>query len=154
LLVRLLERLGSEHVATSLVDLAQLPADALLGRGSAPEVLAALESLRAARIVVTSTPVYRATYSGLLKVFFDLLPPDAMIGKVGVPIATGAAPDHRLVIDHGLRPLFASLGAVVVGTGVYATDKEFANGVPDPALLERLSRAAAEAMTLASVRWS
>jgi FMN reductase len=87
-------------------------------------------SVRTATIVVASTPVYRATYSGLLKVFFDLLPVDGLAQKVAVAIATGGSPAHQLVIDHGLRPLFGSVGAVTVPTGIYGTDAGFENGVP------------------------
>ena len=133
-----------------LVDLAALSADGLLGRGIAPDVAAAITAVTSADIIVASTPVYRATYSGLLKVFFDALPQDALMGKVGVPIATGAGPGHLLAVDHGLRPLFASLGAVVVATGTYGTDVQFRNGAPEAALVERVNRAVSEAITLAS----
>src|SRR6266581_331995 len=97
-----------------------------------------------------STPIYRATYSGLLKVFFDLLPQDALARKVAIPIATGGGPSHLLAVDHGLRPLLASVGALVVATGVYGTDAQFRAGVPEPALVERIERAALEAASLAS----
>ena len=152
LIVRVLGRLGAHGVETTLIDLALLPADALLGRTPVAEVQAALDAVAKAQIVVASTPIYRATYSGLLKVFFDLLPPDALVGKVGVPIATGGAPGHLLAIDHGLRPLFASVGAVVVGTGVYATDKQFRDGAPDSSLFDRLDQCAAEAFALATAQ--
>src|SRR6266852_1938882 len=79
-------------------------------------------------------PIYRATYSGLLKVFFDLLPPDALARKVAIAIATGGGPSHLLAVDHGLRPLLASVGALVVATGIYGTDAQFRAGVPEPAL--------------------
>jgi FMN reductase len=145
-----LERRG---VAASRVDLARLPADALLGRRADPAVAAALATVVAARILVVSTPIYRATYSGLLKVFFDLLAPEALEGKVAIPIATGGSAAHLLAVDHGLRPLLASLGAVTVATGIYGTDAQFADGGGGWAaqLLERVDRAALEALTLAGV---
>jgi FMN reductase len=145
-----LERRG---VAASRVDLGRLPADALLGRRADPTVAAALATVVAARILVVSTPIYRATYSGLLKVFFDLLAPEALEGKVAIPIATGGSAAHLLAVDHGLRPLLASLGAVTVATGIYGTDAQFADGGGGWAdqLLERVDRAALEAVTLAGV---
>lgn len=133
-----------------LIDLAQLPADALLGRRKADQVTDAIQSVLDSSVLVVSTPVYRATYSGLLKVFFDLLPLDALAGKVAIPIATGGGPAHLLAVDHGLRPLLASVGALVVATGVYGTDAQFDNGAPEPALVERIERAALEAASLAS----
>jgi FMN reductase len=133
-----------------LIDLAKLPADGLLGRRTDQDVAEAIQSVLDAGVLIVSTPVYRATYSGLLKVFFDLLPQDALARKVAIPIATGGGPSHLLAVDHGLRPLLASVGALVVATGVYGTDAQFRNGAPEPALVERLERATVEAASLAS----
>ena len=149
LLEHALRALVRQGVLTTLIDLNELPADALLGRRSSAEVERALALVAEADIVIASTPVYRATYTGLLKVFFDLFTQRALVGKVGLSIATGGAPGHQLVLDHGLRPLFASVGAVVVPTGVYAVDGEFDDGVPRPGVLERIERAVAESVLLA-----
>jgi FMN reductase len=143
-----LERYGTR---ARRIDLADLPADALLGRRQDPAVAEALAAAQGARIIVVSTPIYRATYSGLLKVFFDLLPPDALAGKVAIAIATGGAAAHLLTVDHGLRPLLASVGALVAPTGVYGTDAQFRDGAPDPVLLERVEVAVAEAAALAGI---
>jgi FMN reductase len=146
--LRALERLGAR---TRQLDLAALPADALLGRHQDPAVTDALAAVQSGRIIVVSTPVYRATYSGLLKVFFDLLPQEALAGKVALAIATGATPAHFLAIDHGLRPLLASVGALAVPTAVYGTDAQFRDGAPDTTLLDQIERAVAEAATLAGL---
>jgi FMN reductase len=46
------------------------------------------------------------------------------------------------VIEHQLRPLFAFFEAATLATGVYASDREFADGRPSAAaLVERLDRA-------------
>jgi FMN reductase len=148
LLERTLAALAGRGASTTLIDLASLPADALLGRRRTSEVDAALAVVNHASIVVASTPVYRATYSGLLKVFFDLLQVNAFVGKIGIAIATGGSPAHELVIDHGLRPLFASVGAVTTATGIYGTDSAFENGAPHESLLVRVEAAAHEAITL------
>src|ERR1051325_916197 len=103
--------------SSRLIDLARLPADALLGRRQDTDVAGALQAVQDATILVVSTPIYRATYSGLLKVFFDLLPQDALAGKIAVPIATGAGPGHLLAVDHRLRPRLARVGAAGRGTG-------------------------------------
>lgn len=142
------ERHGAGPVR--LLDLARLPAEGLLGRQHDSDVTDALRAVQEAGLVIVSTPIYRATYSGLLKVFFDLLPQDGLAGKVAIPIATGGGPAHLLAVDHGLRPLLASVGALVVATGVYGTDAQVRAGVPDPELLERIERAAREATSLAA----
>jgi len=145
-----LAQLAAGGATTHLVDLAALPAEGLLGRGTSPPVTAALEAATRARIIVAGTPVYRATYSGLLKVFFDLLPQDSLIGKIGVPLVTGHGAAHSLSVDHGMRPLFASLGATVVASGVYATSSQFQGGKPGRELLEAVERAVGEALALAT----
>src|SRR5436190_10931007 len=145
-----LAQLEARGAAVRLIDVATLPADALLGRGSASQLTDALARVAEARIVVAGTPVYRATYSGLLKVFFDLLPQDSLIGKVGVPIVTGHGAAHSLSVDHGMRPLFASLGATVVASGVYATSAQFPDGKPSPELLQAVDGAVHEALALAT----
>lgn len=136
---------GGHGAHTALIDLAALPADALLGRGADAAVGAALETVGRAHVIVVGTPVYRATYSGLLKVFFDLMPPDSLVGKVGVPLVSGQSRGHTLAIDHGLRPLFTSLGATVVAAGVYATPDQFPGGVPCTELRLAVERAVEEA---------
>ena len=145
-----LDHLARAGLETERIDLSRLSAEALLGRAADREVDGALASVQAARVLVLATPVYRATYSGLLKVFLDLLPHGALAGTIVVPIATGGSAAHQLALDHGLRPLVASLGGVTVATGVYATPEQFAEGKADPSLLARVTRAAEEALELAS----
>src|SRR3954470_451974 len=150
LLERALALLAERGASTTLVDLAALPADALLGRRRSTEVDEALARVADATIIIASTPVYRATYTGLLKVFFDLLPVNGLVNKTAIAIATGGSPAHQLVIDHGLRPLFASVGSVIAPTAVYGTDSAFENGVPNQSLLSRIEIAVSEAITLST----
>jgi FMN reductase len=145
LLAHAAERLAARGVTTGTVDLCELPADDLLGRSRSGAVETALTAVSGARLLLVGTPVYRASYSGLLKCFFDLLPQDGLAAAVAIPIATGAGSAHALVIDHALRPLLASVGALVVATGVYGTDTQFGDNGPDAALLARVDRALAEA---------
>jgi FMN reductase len=148
LLEHALAALAERGATPSLLDLATLPADALLGRRRSEDVDDALARVSRATIVVASTPVYRATYSGLLKVFFDLFPINGLADKVAIAIATGGSPAHQLVIDHGLRPLFGSVGAITTPTGIYGTDSGFENGVPQASLITRIEQAASEAVVL------
>ena len=67
--------------------------------------------------IVVATPVYQAAYSGLLKVFLDLLPQFAFRGKAVLPIVTGGSPAHVLAVDYALRPVLANLGAAHIGQG-------------------------------------
>ena len=86
-----------------------------------------MAQVAAAQILVVATPVYRATYTALTKTIFDLQPQGGLAGTVVIPVATGYAPDHRLAIDHGLRPLIASLDGWTTPTGIYATKADIAD---------------------------
>lgn len=144
----LLAALAREGCETSIVDVAELPAAALLAREAAPEIDAAVATVGAAGIVIAATPTYRALYTGALKCLFDLMPPAHLAGKVCVPVQTAAAPSHFLAIEYGLKPLFASLEGVPI-SGVYATDDKFIEGRPDEALAARIALVARTALALA-----
>ena len=151
LIACVLELLEKRGMAGELIQLAVLPADALLGRRHDPLVDGALQRVTEARLLVVGTPVYRASYTGQLKAFFDLLPRAALAGcSVGL-IATGGIRDHALAIDHGLRPLVASVEGLSAARAVYATDADletFPAGPLPPALDELLHALADELQAL------
>ncbi|HEX5480394.1 MAG TPA: NAD(P)H-dependent oxidoreductase [Dehalococcoidia bacterium] len=140
-----LERAGC---ATSMIDVATLPADALLARASAPEIDGAIAAIGAAQIIIAASPTYRALYTGALKCFFDLMPQKHLFGKVCVPVLTAATPAHFLAIDHGFTPLFASLEGVAL-PGIFATDEQFVESVPARTLDERVGYVARLALDTA-----
>ena len=116
-------RLALRDVAVERLAIRELPAHALLlGEASHPGVQKAAEQLRRADAIVIATPVYKAAYSGVLKVFLDLLPQSALKGKTVLPLATGGSPHHMLALDYALRPVLQSLAARHILPGVYATD--------------------------------
>lgn len=129
------------------IDIGRLPAQALLHADVAEPALAeAVEQLRQADWLFVGTPIYKAAYSGALKLFLDLLPSDALRGKRVLPLATGGSPAHLLAIDYALKPVLAALGARDILDAVYATDAQFhadAHGAwqPDEAASDRLRRA-------------
>jgi len=145
----LLRSLADRGYDTRLIDLAALPADALLARTQAPELDAAIAAVGEARVVIAATPTYRALYTGLLKAFFDLMPPAHLRDKLCVPIQTGASPIHYLAVEYGLRPLFMSLDGIPLA-GVYATDDEFSDGEPSLDLVQRVEGMATQVMALAT----
>jgi FMN reductase len=100
------------------------PQALLLANMEHPSVVAASEQVQRARAIVIATPVYKAAYSGVLKVFLDLLPQTALRNKVVLPIATGGSPHHMLALDYALRPVLQSLAARYILPGVYATDSQ------------------------------
>jgi FMN reductase len=100
------------------------PQALLLADFGHPSIIQATARVAAADIVVVATPVYKAAYSGVLKVFLDLLPQNALKGKTVLPLATGGSPHHMLALDYALRPVLQSLGAKNILPGIYATDAQ------------------------------
>ena len=91
-----------------------------------PTISHAVGRVAKADVVVVATPVYKAAYSGVLKVFLDLLPQTGLQGKTVLPLATGGSPNHMLALDYALRPVLQSLGAKHILPGIYATDAQVA----------------------------
>lgn len=116
-------RLALRDVEVERIAIRELAAHALLlGEASHPSVQHAVDQVRRADVIVIATPVYKAAYSGVLKVFLDLLPQSALKGKTILPLATGGSPHHMLALDYALRPVLQSLAARHILPGVYATD--------------------------------
>jgi FMN reductase len=105
---------GSSHAwgndAVAVVDVAKLGGAVIEG---SPDVDAALATVRDAPVLVVATPVYKASYTGLLKAFLDRLAGGALAGVVAIPFTVAGSPIHRLVADVHLRPLLVELGASV-----------------------------------------
>ena len=111
-----------------LVELGQLAPQfaGAVWRSQLPDTVeAALAMVERADVLVVATPVYRGSYTGLFKHFFDFIHQDALIDKPVLLAATGGSERHALVIDHQLRPLFSFFQARTLPLGIYATDKDF-----------------------------
>ena len=75
--------------------------------------------------LIAVTPIFNASYSGLFKLFFDVVERDGLAEMPTLLAATGGSARHSLAIDHAMRPLFAYLNAAVVATGVYAAAEDW-----------------------------
>ncbi len=75
-------------------------------------------------LLIAASPTYKATYTGLLKAFFDRYGPDGLAGTVAVPVMVGAAPVHALAPEVYLRPLLVELGATVPCRALYVLESE------------------------------
>ena len=79
-----------------------------------PGVASLVEQVGSADLVVVSSPTYKATYTGLLKVFLDRFAGGTGLRGVVVPLMLGAGPGHALAPEVSLRPLLAELGGTTV----------------------------------------
>lgn len=90
-----------------------------------PEGAAALRAIESADLIVAATPVYKGSYTGLFKHLFDLLDPEALVGRPVLLAANGGSDRHSLVVDHQVRPLFAFFRALTLPSAVYASEIDF-----------------------------
>jgi FMN reductase len=108
-----------------IVDLAEHAGD--LFDWGAPRLSQLTAEVAAAGLIVAASPTYKATYTGMLKAFFDRYGSNGLAGSVAVPLMTGGAPIHALAVEVHLRPLLVELGATVPSRGLYVTEPEFAD---------------------------
>ena len=88
--------LASLGLHTDLIAVRDLPPeDLLFANFDSPALQKAISKVEQASGVIIATPVYKASYTGVLKAFLDLLAPGALSGKVILPIATGGTIAHH-----------------------------------------------------------
>lgn len=129
--------LRERGAAATHVRIRDMPGDALLGGDVRhPTISREVERLALSDGAVFVTPIYKASFSGMMKLFIDLLPQFALRGKAAMPLATGGTLAHVLALDYGLRPVLQSLGArhIVQGYFVLQSDidaetREISTGV-------------------------
>lgn len=105
-----------------VVDLATYGAELL--DWSSPDVGRVVAEVGAADLVVVACPTYKATYTGLLKLFLDRFAVGQLAG-VAVPLMLGGGPAHALAPELGLTSLLTHLGATVPTGGLYILDQQY-----------------------------
>ena len=101
----------------------------------------ALDQVREANALIVVSPVFKASYSGLFKSFWDLVEDGSLAGKPVLIAATGGTARHSLMLETAMRPLFSYLKATVAPSGVFAATDDF--GI-DANLAPRVTKAATE----------
>lgn len=90
-----------------------------------PDVETALRMAEQADLLVAATPVFRGSYSGMFKHFFDLIDQYALANKLVLLVATGGGEHHALALEHTLRPLFGFFQAMTVPVAIFASSGDF-----------------------------
>ncbi|MDQ3615039.1 MAG: FMN reductase [Actinomycetota bacterium] len=136
-----------EETAVEVVELrehATALANNLLAGFPAADLKSALDTVLGAEGLIVVTPIFNASYSGLFKMFFDVLERGSLTGQPVLMAATGGTARHSLALEHALRPMFAYLQAMTVPTAVFAASQDWGAGGTTDALASRVDRAAAE----------
>jgi FMN reductase len=135
--VHVATRLADGRPPDTVIDLVEL-GPKLLGWGD-PDVAAAVQAVEESDLVVVASPTYKASYTGLLKLFLDQIAADQLLGVVGIPMMLGAGPAHALAPEVHLRPVLVELGLSCPTRALYLLDTE----TEGPALEEWLATARA-----------
>jgi FMN reductase len=94
---------------TAVIELAEL-GPALLGWGD-PAVEAARQAVLGADLVIFATPTYKASYTGLLKLFIDQFGAGELRGTTAIALMLGGSLRHALAGEHTLKPVLSEIGA-------------------------------------------
>jgi FMN reductase len=137
-------------VSVARVDLAEVGGQVagLTSReGLSPETAALFAAVETAHLLVVGSPIFKASFTGLFKHFFDLIDPKALVDTPVVLTATGGSNHHALALEHQFRPLFGFFNAPTLPTTIYAVEADFAQGsLVSAAVHDRISRGVAEAV--------
>jgi FMN reductase len=140
---------GTQIITIDLRELAHDIVDNLLTGFPSPALGEAIGQLLRADGVIAVTPLYNGSYNGLFKSFFDVLDPEALVGKPVLIAATGGTARHSLALEHAIRPLFSYLRAVTVPTAVFAATEDWGSASGSGgALTARIERAGSELAAL------
>ncbi|MGH3279112.1 MAG: NAD(P)H-dependent oxidoreductase [Trebonia sp.] len=90
-----------------------------------PEVEDALRRAEQADLLIAATPVFRGSYPGMFKHFFDLIDQYALADKLVLLAATGGGERHALVLEYAMRPLFGFFQAMTLPVAIFASSGDF-----------------------------
>lgn len=118
---------GNEASCWDLVDLHPHLGATVLPSSAAEIVKAALNDILASDVLVVGSPVYKASYTGLLKHLFDLVDMKALKGRYVIPFATGKASSHKPLVEASMEALFDFFEAQLHSRFIFALDEDFQN---------------------------
>ncbi|MCV7424031.1 NAD(P)H-dependent oxidoreductase [Mycobacterium yunnanensis] len=124
-------RAAAELVATKLtgtppehvVDVVDLGAG-LLGWGD-PKVAEAKAIVTSADLLVVASPTFKATYTGLLKLFLDQFGAGELNQIPTFPLMLGGSLAHSLAPELTLRPVLVEIGASCPAPSLYLLDSDY-----------------------------
>jgi FMN reductase len=93
---------------------------------SDPGVAGLVASVQASELVVVASPTFKASYTGLLKLFLDRFGGGSLAGVTAVPVMLGGHWKHALAVELQLKPVLVEIGATCPTAGLFLPESEFA----------------------------
>lgn len=109
--------------AEEVIDVVDL-GPALLGWGD-PAVARAKEVVKSADSLIVASPTFKATYTGLLKLFLDQFGQGELGQVTTFPVMLGGSPAHTLAAELTLRPVLVEIGASCPAPSLYLIDSDY-----------------------------
>ena len=104
----------------AVIELADLT-DGLFAWGD-PAVATAKQTILSSDVLVVASPVYKASFTGLLKAFLDQFGHDELAAMATVPLMVGGGAVHTLAVEQQLRPVLIEIGASCPTRGLFVQD--------------------------------
>ncbi|WP_375476428.1 NADPH-dependent FMN reductase [uncultured Jatrophihabitans sp.] len=101
-----------------------------------PVVAQAVADVQAVDLLVVASPTYKATYTGLLKLFLDRFAAGSLSRVTAVALMLGGDWRHSLAPEAFLKPVLAELGASSPTRGLFLLDAEAETDWADSAALD------------------
>ena len=111
-----------------------------------------LERVTKADALIVVSPIFTGSFSGLFKMFFDVIGPDQLADMPVLLAATGGTARHSLALEHAMRPMFAYMRAATVPTSIYAAPEDWGGPSASSTLSSRIDRCAKELLVEVSRR--
>ena len=108
---------------TAVIDVVDL-GEGLLGWGD-PGVAEAKKTVLEADALIVASPTYKATYTGLLKLFLDQFGQGELNGIPTFPVMLGGSANHALAPELTLRPVLTEIGASCPAPSLYLIDATY-----------------------------
>ncbi len=85
----------------------------------------AVATLSTTDLLVVASPTYKASYTGLLKLFLDRFAAGALSGVTVVPLMLGGHWRHSLAVELQLKPVLVEIGATCPTRGLFLLDSQY-----------------------------
>ena len=114
--------LQGTKVTNTTVDVAELGGGLLEWENKAVDDV--LQRIAECTLLIAASPVYKATYTGVLKMLLDRIPMEGLAGHVAIPVMVAAAPMHVLAVETHFRPVLIELGACCPTRGLVVLESK------------------------------
>ncbi len=115
-------------IETELIDLKEYELELFHGPSLAyynQDTWDLVQKITTADMLVFGSPIYQASYSGVLKNLLDFMPEHAFKNKVTGIVTVAGSEKHFLVSEYQLKPVLTYLKGIVPSEHVFITNESF-----------------------------